>query len=71
MSEAVTLCDYPGETVRVTCDVCGRSGRYPRARLIERFGADAGLPDVLRELADCTNWGAGSQPCGAHFPDLA
>ena len=70
MSEAVTLRAYPREIVRVACDVCGRSGQYPRARLIERFGADAGLPDVLRELSDCTNWGAGGDPCGAHYLDL-
>ena len=71
MGEAVTLAHYPGDKVRVVCDVCGRSGQYSRARLIERFGTNAGLPDVLRQLADCANWGAGGDPCGAHFRDLA
>jgi len=30
---------------------CGRAGREQRAKLIERFGADAALPDVLMALA--------------------
>jgi hypothetical protein len=71
MSEAVTLRAYPRETVRVARDVCGRSGQYQSATLIERFGADAGLPDVLRQLADCGRWGAGGDPCGARYPDLS
>ena len=31
--------------LRVTCPKCNRAGQYPVARLIERYGADAGLPD--------------------------
>jgi len=31
----------------------GRAGSYRRGRLVERFGADAALPDVLIALASC------------------
>jgi HTH DNA binding domain len=32
--------DYPGEVVHITCDRCGRAGRYGRDRLIQRYGAE-------------------------------
>ncbi|WP_200341521.1 hypothetical protein [Rhodovibrio sodomensis] len=64
------MAEYPGEAVKVRCDICGRAGRYRKSRLIERFG-DKGLPDVLRDLADCERWGAAGEPCGAHYEDLA
>jgi hypothetical protein len=41
------------DVVRIECERCGRSGRYAKARLMERFGADAAGPDVLTELAAC------------------
>lgn len=67
---AVTLRGYPGDTVRVQCDKCGREGAYQRERVAERVGWDAGLPDVLRELADCDRWTGASDPCGAHYAEL-
>ena len=71
MHGAVTLSRYPSDQVRVACRSCSRAGRYQRATLITRFGADARLPDVLRDLAaDCPRWRDFSDPCGAHYPDL-
>jgi hypothetical protein len=32
---------FPLDVVRNECERCGRAGRYAKARLIERFGADA------------------------------
>jgi hypothetical protein len=40
-------------------------------RVIERFGADAALPDVLMDLAACERRKDFSAPCGARFTDLA
>jgi hypothetical protein len=34
-----TLAEFPFDPVRIECARCGRSGRYAKARLIERFGA--------------------------------
>jgi hypothetical protein len=48
-----SLGEFPLDVVRIECERCGRSGRYAKARLMERFGADAAGPDVLTELAAC------------------
>jgi hypothetical protein len=37
---------------------------------IERFGADAALPDVLMALASCERRADFSRPCEARFADL-
>jgi hypothetical protein len=66
-----SLADHPGPVVRIECTRCGRSGRYALSGLIERFGADAALPDVLMELAACERRKDFSAPCGARFTDLA
>lgn len=70
---AVLLRDYPGAVILVDCPRCGRAGRYALARLVERFGPAAGLPDVLAVLAaDCPRRGVGrfTDPCGAGLPEL-
>lgn len=77
MSEPARLSSYPHVIVRVMCTRCTRRGAYRLARLAERFGAEASLVDVLRELSrDCANHGLkrekGSypEPCRAVFGDL-
>lgn len=69
----LTLRDYPGDQVRVVCELCGRSGAYSRARLVQRHGADMGLPALLATIsADCPrrqDW-RHAGPCQAGFPDL-
>jgi hypothetical protein len=60
-----SLGEFPFDVVRVDCERCGRAGRYALARLIERFGADAAMPDVLMDLAACERRKSFSQPCGA------
>ena len=63
------LADYPGPVVRIECPRCGRAGSYALSGLIERFGADAALPDVLMDLAACERRKDFSAPCGARFTD--
>jgi hypothetical protein len=55
--------------VFVTCDKCGRTGRYDLASLIVRHGIDKGLPDLLAELSrDCPQRaGQGLERCGAVY----
>jgi hypothetical protein len=67
---ALTLADYPGDMVRVSCGRCDREGQYNRARLSKLLGATASLPDVLTDLARCPRARNASDPCGAHYPDL-
>ena len=64
------MADFPLAIVRIECERCGRAGRYARAGLIERFGADAALPDVLMDLAACERRNDFSAPCGVKYTDL-
>lgn len=61
------------DALSMSCAQCDRSGRYSIGRAIERWGADAGLPDILAKLsADCprrAQQGFGAR-CGAKFDGL-
>lgn len=62
----LTLRDVP-ELVHVTCGRCGRAGQYRRETLLQRFGPDRALPDVLVALAACPRYLNASDPCGAAY----
>ena len=47
MNGSLQLREYPGDIVRLSCEKCGRSGQYRKQKLIERYGADMRLPDLL------------------------
>jgi hypothetical protein len=51
--------------LRVHCDKCGRAGQLSVARLIDRYGLDTKLPDLLRLIAGCERAGSMTDPCGA------
>jgi hypothetical protein len=54
--DAIIFSDLIGklEVLRVTCEKCGRDGRYILARLIRQRGRDAKVLDWLDELtAEC------------------
>jgi hypothetical protein len=57
----------------VACSRCERRGRLSVAKLIERHGAGAGLPDLRQTIAgDCPHVGTASihDRCGVHYPQL-
>ena len=73
---AIIFSDLTGklEVLRVTCEKCGRDGRYILARLARQRGRDAKLIDWLDELtAECPKKIAlnMNDPCGARCRDLA
>ena len=73
---AIIFSDLIGkiEVLRVTCEKCGRDGRYILARLIRQRGRDAKVIDWLDELtAECPKKIARNMndPCGAQCPQLA
>ena len=75
MTYPQTLADYPFVVVRLDCDLCPRRGRYRLARLVARFGDDACLDRVRRELAKpchrLENSGTAMRPgCRVDYPDL-
>ncbi|HWE75048.1 MAG TPA: hypothetical protein VG328_17945 [Stellaceae bacterium] len=75
---SLTLADIATKlpVLRVECNRCGRAGRYHTAKLIERFGPDATVEPLQKEITqDCPrrDWdrtkhiGTG---CAPLFPDL-
>lgn len=62
------------DTLIVACSRCERTGRYPVAKLILRYGHAFGVPHLLRELsADSTKRASISAYdfCGIHAPELS
>jgi hypothetical protein len=55
-SGALTLSDVRTPYVVVACAPCGRRGRFAVARLLEKYGDDIPMPDLLRELTGCPKW---------------
>ena len=72
-SSSLTIKDFPTGRIEVECKKCGRHGRYRKATLIEKYGSDTVLPDLLALLAsDCEFRNKlGNQGCGALYPALA
>jgi hypothetical protein len=70
---AIIFRDLVGKlgVLNVECDKCGRRGRYPLYRLIQRYGMDAKLFDEI--TADCPRKRLGNlyDQCGARCPDLS
>ena len=70
MNGSLTLLEHPGDVVRLSCDRCGRAGRYRKANLIDRFGPDIPLPDLREEIAQCERRGQMHDMCGVHYVGL-
>ena len=68
----LTIRDFPTDPIEVECKRCGRNGRYRKAALIEKYGSDIVLPDLLALLAsDCEErTSLGNRGCGAIYPAL-
>jgi hypothetical protein len=71
MQGSLTPTTYPSETITVICDECGREGRYARNALIERYGADTPMPNILNQITDCKrNRPLSMDRCKAVFGEL-
>ena len=54
MTGSLTHRTYTSDTITVQCDQCGREGRFRRAKLLDRFGPDMAMPDILNAITeDC------------------
>ena len=69
---SLTLSEHPTATVRLHCGKCDRQGQYRKATLIEKYGGDIALPDLLRLIAaDCPKSTArGNDLGGVHYVGL-
>lgn len=70
MTGSIKLRDHPGENVRVACEKCGRSGQYPKVKLIDISGPDIPLPDLRVKIAKCEREGKTHDACGIHYVGL-
>jgi hypothetical protein len=68
-SGAVTIAEFPGEKIEIICNACARRGVYAKARLVERYGAETGLPNLLSQITqDCPARSRhGILRCGANY----
>jgi hypothetical protein len=69
-SDSLTLRNSPGDYVELACRKCERRGRLGRARLVDQYGIDVPLPDLLAELAKCARRGNFHDACGAYYVAL-
>jgi hypothetical protein len=70
MTGSLQLREYPGDMLRLSCEKCGRSGRYRKQKLIERYGAYMRLPDLREEIAKCGRHGKMHDACMVRYVDL-
>ncbi len=71
-SGSLTIKDFPTDRIEVECKKSGRKGRYRKTSLIEKYGSDIVLTDLLALIADdCEFRGKkGTQSRGAIYPAL-
>ena len=67
MPDSLTLSTYPHNMVRLACKKCPRKGQYRKSTLIERFGPDVTMPDLLGMISQCPKVGVWRDPCGAVY----
>jgi hypothetical protein len=62
---------YPADAITIRCDRCRRVDRYKRRTLIERYGAESAMPDVLNEITACErNHRLSTDRSKAYFEEL-
>jgi hypothetical protein len=69
-SDSLTLRNLPGDYVELACRKCERRGRLSRARLVDQYGIDKPLPDLLAEIAKCERRGNFHDACGVYYVAL-
>ena len=65
-----TLAEYPKPMVRLVCKLCDRKGQYRKKALIDRFGPNIPLPDLLHLIAKCERRARPGERCGVRYGDL-
>jgi hypothetical protein len=70
MKGSLSLSEYPGDVVRLSCTKCNRKGQYRKQSLIERFGPNIPLPDLRQEIAQRERRENMSDVCLVRYTDL-
>ena len=71
---SLTIKDFLSDLIEIECKQCDRHGRYRKAALIEKYGSDIILPNLLALIADDCDQRKpllGNRGWGAIYPALA
>lgn len=61
---AYIVSDLPKDRLfEIVCAPCERVGRFKRETLIERFGPDQNIPDLIAKLSACPKHGQYHDAC--------
>jgi hypothetical protein len=52
-SNTLAECERP--MIKFIFDKCGRRGQYRKATLVDKYGPDVLMPDLLRKVAGCSD----------------
>lgn len=67
-NDAYTLGEVRASRVVIECERCDRRGEWSTQRLIEKHGADMGLPGLKSMLVSCQHQKFNENaPCQAHY----
>jgi hypothetical protein len=74
--DALSLADVAArtDTLQIACTKCDRVGRYPLDTLIQRYGSEVRIPDLLRVLSAGCPMRESVSPhalCGCHVSELS
>lgn len=65
---AYTLGEVRANRIVIECEQCQRRGEWATQRLIEKHGADMGLPGLKSMLVSCAHQKLNENaPCQAHY----
>jgi hypothetical protein len=67
---SMTLGEYPKPMVRPVCSRCDRKGQYRKETLLDLYGPDVTMPDLLHLIAKCERHGKLGDPCGIRYGNL-
>ena len=56
--------------MRLICSRCDRKGQYRKETLIDQYGPDITMPDLLHLIAKCERYGKQGDACGIRYGDL-
>jgi hypothetical protein len=55
LNDVYTLGEVRANRIVIECEKCSRRGEWSTARLIEKYGADMGMPGLRNVLVTCPN----------------
>lgn len=68
VNDAYTLGEVKANRIVIECETCQRRGEWSTARLIEKYGANMGMPGLKNLLVSCREKALNENaPCHARY----